>query len=621
MRVKKSSGFKQFHTYYGFAILLVIILAFSVLTWISGVGRDGVVLQPPTIIPVTSCGLLNTNNAVYQLSTAISPTAASCLHITANDSILDGVGNQGIIQASTVGQGIGILVEGQNVVIRDLSVSDFQRGIDIFNTSFVNVSGGEVKNNALFGVLLNESDNLNISDVVAEGNAVGVFLDDVVDSVIGDSDVFRLAPLAGGLVSGGMVLLDSDDNLLKNNQVVNVDIGIGVYGSDSNSLLDNGINFTILKAIDFLNVGSGNSVEEGLIADSLGDAVSANVVADLFFKNVDVRNTAGIDLDLISNVGGIVLEDSYLPNYNFLTDGVVLRFKKSGLGEIAFLEKVNGTGMNLSDDLKIEGNLVEINSDSLLEFNKSANVTLEGLGSFVYPEIRRNDTSCPENVCTSIGSLTGSKVMFSVTGWTNYSIGEGTPPGATLSISEPDEDDEYELQDFPVTFRVELNLDGAVNFSLNSGRINITMNTTDNRSFRYDQEELNLGNYTFDAYAIVDEFNAESLSDSHDFVVIPNSGFSGGGNNAGNNGTNGTGAGTGNTGSFGAGSTGTTSAVNASSGSGEQSSVELKDVFYWLIVAILAIAVVILILLLVRHLRNRTLEKISERPRIVSGLR
>ena len=91
--------------------------------------------------------------------------------------------------------------------------------------------------------------------------------------------------------------------------------------------------------------------------------------------------------------------------------------------------------------------------------------------------------------------------MFNVSAWTNYSIGSSVPPGPSIDIREPDQNDQYYPSNFPVLFDVDLSQSGRAWFSLDNGASNTTMNTDDNLSFTYSQSTLAIGNYTFKAYA------------------------------------------------------------------------------------------------------------------------
>lgn len=189
----------------------------------------------------------------------------------------------------------------------------------------------------------------------------------------------------------------------------------------------------------------------------------------------------------------------------------------------------------------------------------------------------------------------------------------------TIDINEPDPNEEYSTADFPVDFRVNLNYNGTINFTLNNGITNITMNTSDNRSFTYEQSLLSAGNYTFRAYALFS--NGTRINDSVKFSVINTSGSTGGNNNNNNNGGSGGGGGSSGGSSTTTGSSGTTGGgglpqFNSSTTSGtgntqnlggtqQSSNSVLRNTIYWLLISVISIAIVILSILIFKAIRGR----------------
>ncbi|MEK6847162.1 MAG: hypothetical protein AABY16_03280, partial [Nanoarchaeota archaeon] len=195
------------------------------------------------------------------------------------------------------------------------------------------------------------------------------------------------------------------------------------------------------------------------------------------------------------------LFDTYLARYSFNTTNAV--FRNTGNSWINFTRGLNGTYNNLSADVKLGFNYADVNSVQRPELNKSAIITFQGLSpSLVNPTIYRSGQVCPSSVCVNLTALNVATVLFSVTGWTNYSIGSGSVmPPQMIVINEPDPNDVYSQSSFPVNFDVDLNQTGKAWFSLNNGSSNTTMSSDDNISFNYLQSALSADNYTFTAYA------------------------------------------------------------------------------------------------------------------------
>jgi hypothetical protein len=92
-----------------------IILLFLLL--VQGVCADGQIWSPTTIITPGTWTLQN------DIVTSVNP----CITIQASDVVFDGMGYR--IDSSAVGSGTGILVQGSNVTVKNVTVSDWYDGI------------------------------------------------------------------------------------------------------------------------------------------------------------------------------------------------------------------------------------------------------------------------------------------------------------------------------------------------------------------------------------------------------------------------------------------------------------------------------------------------------------
>ncbi|MDP4040017.1 MAG: right-handed parallel beta-helix repeat-containing protein [Candidatus Pacearchaeota archaeon] len=592
---------------YGIAIVSVLIVAFGILLFAFQFAFNFEEIQfspPANAVPLTACGILSTPDIYYTISgNGISFSGVSgekCLHIIASNVTIDGnptgAGVSGIIGSNTPGT-LGILIEAENVSILGLTVDNFGNGIEIYNSNRTNISGSFIGQNLNIGINVSGNSSKNyIGENELTLNNLGIFLEK--DSL--DNKIYKNVIVGAIGSAGGIGLSESHENILEGNLIGGVVVGIALLSSEENDLINNGFQGDV-GAIYIENTNRENRIEGGVILDTLGDAISLNSVSKVSIKNLNTANTNSFDINVLRNTGNVVLEDSYLPKYNFLPDGIVLRYKNSEDGEIAFLEKINGTGGNLSKDLRVEYNSAFVNSSLNKEFNKSANISFFGLSDFQNPEIKRDGETCPPDICIALGSLTEENVKFSVPSWSEYSIGEKDVVPA-LTVTEPDRNEVYYLDEFPVDFRARLNFQGKAWFSLNSGRNNKTMNTTDNRSFVYEQAELNKGNYTavFFAKFINTSENNVLFKKWVNFSVVNSSLGNVGvvntliaGNTSGNTTVPITPPVTPPTGS--------TSIIDTPAEKG----FEFRNVIYWIIMGILIILIVILVLLIVRHLRKK----------------
>jgi len=95
--------------------------------------------------------------------------------------------------------------------------------------------------------------------------------------------------------------------------------------------------------------------------------------------------------------------------------------------EIISLVKINETGgferLNLTKFIRIEDELVFLNSSYFPEFNKSANITILGI-NYTNPNIHKDGVECAD--CNIINYTKGSFLKFSVTGFISYDVQGGT---------------------------------------------------------------------------------------------------------------------------------------------------------------------------------------------------
>jgi hypothetical protein len=114
----------------------------------------------------------------------------------------------------------------------------------------------------------------------------------------------------------------------------------------------------------------------------------------------------------------------------------------------------------------------------------------------------------------------------------NLSLPPDTSP-PLVTIVFPTEGVTYGSSDIPLNFDVGLNEDGgAVEYSLNNGVNNITMDTTDNRNYNASNSSIADGNYVFRVYAndtLGNRNDTESVSFSVDTSVSDEEPFIGGG--------------------------------------------------------------------------------------------
>ena len=251
-------------------------------------------------------------------------------------------------------------------------------------------------------------------------NTIGVLIEDAQGSSVRDLKVVGL--------DDAFVIDSGSDNLLENVTAFNSNSsGVLLAGlSDGNVILDSNLSGSLF-GITFSGSASGNYINSTLIENSeTGVFFSASSgKTDNVFTQVIVQNSS-IGGDLFINAAGSAdrtfLIDSYIENY--FVGGNVLYFRDSDNGEIRFLDAFDAaaSGANLSNDIRIENNLVSVESDSNPGLNRSANVSLFNVPSFEDPVVLRDGEECGSS-CYNFTALDASDVVFNVSYWTNYSVG------------------------------------------------------------------------------------------------------------------------------------------------------------------------------------------------------
>jgi len=126
--------------------------------------------------------------------------------------------------------------------------------------------------------------------------------------------------------------------------------------------------------------------------------------------------------------------------YEELQNIIGVKFENTDYGKIEFNEAINLTDddnpsdkkINLTANVNISSNRIEINSSALPNFNKSATLHIYNL-TFSNPRILRGGSVCPSTICTQ-QSYSGGILIFNVTHFTTYSA-EETPSTPTQQPS------------------------------------------------------------------------------------------------------------------------------------------------------------------------------------------
>jgi hypothetical protein len=253
--------------------------------------------------------------------------------------------------------------------------------------------------------------NCSVSgNVTSSGNYAGGFVGYQFSGTISNSSVS--GNLSGSWDAGGFVGWQDSGGLISNSSVLG-----SVYGSSY--------------------VGGFAGQSNGTISDSFVRIFDSQAIS-----------ASGTNVGLITGSNGGIITNTYPTIYD------------SQYGNITFLDwnitKISGG--NILDHIKINNNSAYVNSSASTGLNKSANITLLGIGNrgFTNPTILKDGSiDCiASGECYNFTPLNASTVIFNVTSWSNYSIGEGPLfAGGNGSVANP-----YQIISWIQLNRTKLNL-------------------------------------------------------------------------------------------------------------------------------------------------------------------
>jgi len=387
-------------------------------------------------IPVSQCKELGEANKYYILQKDITATG-TCFNITADNITLDGNGKTVNNSLGMFGIGLQTLTNLKNITIKNVTFTGFDKGIyfDYVNDSVienVNLTNNEA------GIHFNNNNRINVTDSYFDGRSGSILTfdgggnnnilrNDFVDIysrgilIAGsDNNLFENNSLFGrGSANGIRLEYNAKNNVFRNNSFEGCNIYIS--GSSHNQFINGEINGSN-KAIYFYEYGGLNNTFNNISIRNSADydvyfAASSNTFNDTKFVNMSIGSYALADEDC--DIEGM--------NGCFYRGAGNLIIENTQYGKIEFLSNVSGSGTNLSNDIRISDNSAFVRSDLNPGLNVPANITLYNIGDrgFQNPEILKNGFPCGDS-CYNFTPLDAETVIFNVTSWTEYSIGETT---------------------------------------------------------------------------------------------------------------------------------------------------------------------------------------------------
>ena len=319
------------------------------------------------------------------------------------------------------------LTSSGNFTIENITFNDWNTAFSLIsstNNITIRNSLGNASTSA--GVLMTSSTSISIINGTFNYNDIGVSVGSGATN-----NVFRNITASNNRV-GVRILQTASTNefsdLIANNNTENgIEIATAVT-------VPSNINFTRFRI---------NASVQSAIFYSSGLGTSTGII----FTNGTITSTNASYWDLnrkssSTNDDEVAFVDTPIARYNISAPGFLATFSSASFTEIKFLKDINGTGTNLSNDIRIANNSAFVNDTiSGGGLNKTANITFYGLSTgFTSPEMKRNDAACASAICKNFTSLNAGTVVINVTGWSNYSIGEtaaanSAPNNPSVSIN------------------------------------------------------------------------------------------------------------------------------------------------------------------------------------------
>jgi len=451
------------------------------------VGNAGIIMATDTqrhmqvvefepIVDIGVCQVLSAANTVYRLTGDILNQAGNCFTITADNITFEG---QGFVVDGTDSsvfygfQATGIV----NFTIMNLTISDFnvpinfQDGVNdstIFNVNFTS-SGQSTLSTSHNNQIINNS-------IVSGGGAGFLFQPSSRNNTIRGNSI-------NGTTSAVFFSTDSDNNTVADNVFTQNDFGVRTAFAESNIIQNNTAYNNSFDGVFIGTLSNYNLIQGNLIYNNSRNGVFISTASNITIRdNIIIGNAdKGIRLSgsgtvqnkiinntITNNSLGIVLEtnvkDNFLLNNNIFNNvneeiddnsgNLQLNFLiyNNSFGEIKWTDTTNFVGfirdLTVEGDLTFPGNITI--SNNLTQFNteafglnpginSTANITFYGSpgAGFGAPEILKNGELCGP-VCHNFTALTAAEVVFNVTGFTNYSLGDGESisPPVILDISD-----------------------------------------------------------------------------------------------------------------------------------------------------------------------------------------
>jgi hypothetical protein len=265
---------------------------------------------------------------------------------------------------------------------------------------------------------------INSDDVILDGN--GSVIDYNTDYL---PNSFGISIYSNNNITlRNLILINNDTLNSGNNSAILTVASIGSLSIYNNTLLTYKSNYSLYfpgTATNIFLMANNTLVSTSPSASGVYYVGNAFATDTTFTRNnftgfgADIYATSPYNTNILfidQPLGGVYLGSSTVPI-----------FQDTSYGKILFLTSIDVNSSNLfgnpTSDIRILNNSVYVNS-SQTGLNKSANITFYNIGNrgFTNPVILKNGALCLN--CYNFTALNTSTVIFNVSSWSNYSIGE-----------------------------------------------------------------------------------------------------------------------------------------------------------------------------------------------------
>lgn len=314
---------------------------------------------------VFSCGTLSVASKLYVLQNDLLNQPGTCLTITANNIILD-LNNHTVDGVDSLST-FGVYINSATgVTVKNGLIQDFDYNIYASSSTSSKLYDLKLNSSITYGLMLFNSGSATIYNVSATGG--------------GDT---------------GLLMVQSNSNTISNSSFNQFNVGLQASFSSYNRLE---------------NVTT-NSNNDGILLGSMtGNNVILNLTS-LYNSDKAIEDTSG------GSYSSTLVYNNSFGQINWTSS----TFKQD--------MDVTGPLWLSNENLTISDNFVFVNGSALTgNINSSARINLYGVGDRGYnrPVIIRNDDKCL--TCTNETPLTADTVIFTVEGFSNYSVGEDPTP-------------------------------------------------------------------------------------------------------------------------------------------------------------------------------------------------